>query len=164
MDIQKAILQRNLLEACACCKDYSFQWFPKDNRSCFEQLWCQNSFSCPESKVGIRYTLKPIELTVLGKIPENPFERAVYNSVMQLGAYRGYTSSWARYHVKNMCNITVHNLNFLANNATMRKQTLLVRYEDLASDPQGYAKKIYQFTGLKFYGQDFEIQIKLSKL
>ena len=46
----------------------------------------------------------------------------------------------------------------------MRKQTLLVRYEDLASDPQGYAKKIYQFTGLKFYGQDFEIQIKLSKL
>ena len=125
MDIQKAILQRNLLEACACCKDYSFQWFPKDNRSCFEQLWCQNSFSCPESKVGIRYTLKPIELTVLGKIPENPFERAVYNSVMQLGAYRGYTSSWARYHVKNMCNITVHNLNFLANNATMRKQTLL---------------------------------------
>ena len=62
---------------------------------------------------------------MLGKIPENPFERAVYNSVMQLGAYRGYTSSWARYHVKNMCNITVHNLNFLANNATMRKQTLL---------------------------------------
>ena len=98
---------------------------------------------------------------MLWKAPENPFERAVYNSVMQLGEY---DANWAWNHVENMCNITVNNLNFLANNATMRKRTLLVRYEDLASDPLGYAKKIYQFTGLKFYGQGFQIQIKLSKL
>jgi len=105
---------------------------------------------------------------VLGKAPENPFERAVYNSVIQLGEYDctlgECDANWAWNHVENMCNITVNNLNFLANNASMRKRTLLVRYEDLASDPLGYAKKIYQFTGLKFYGQDFQIQIKLSKL
>ena len=57
---------------------------------------------------------------------------------------------WDR--VKDICNITVANLDFLASNAKMRKHTLLVRYEDMALDPQGYAKKVYDFTGLKFYG------------
>ena len=60
---------------------------------------------------------------------------------------------WDR--VNDICNRTVANLDFLASNTEMRKRTLLIRYEDMALDPQAYAKKVYEFTGLKFYGEGF---------
>ena len=58
---------------------------------------------------------------------------------------------WNR--VTETCNRTVANLDFLAENPAMRNHTMLIRYEDMALDPQGYAKKVFEFTGLKFYGE-----------
>ena len=96
-----------------------------------------------------------IQLAVLKKTAKIPFKRGVYNSMIQLNEARLYGNYdkvvWDR--VKDTCNRTVANLDFLASNAKMRKHTLLVRYEDMALDPQGYAKKVYEFTGLEFYGE-----------
>ena len=84
-----------------------------------------------------------------------PVLRGIFNSMIQLDEARLFGNYekvvWDR--VKDTCNRTVKNLEFLATNPKMRKHTMLIRYEDVALDPQSYAEKVYKFTGLKFYGE-----------